>query len=184
MRAPVNTERLTALSTTLKGSTMFKKIAIAASLAILSSAAMAADQPYFYGGGDIGSTKLQGYERGTSYGAFAGYQFNQNFALEAGVRHLGESDFTGGSLKGNQFSLSGIGTIPLSNGFSVYGRLGYNRVNSKEHFLGSSRKIRDDEVLYGVGVGYKFSETVSGRLEVQKPHSDTTNISAGVSFRF
>jgi len=163
---------------------MFKKIAIAASLAILSSAAMAADQPYFYAGGDLGSTKLEDYDRETSYGAFGGYQFNQHFALEAGIRRLGEADFTGGSVKGNQYSLSGIGTIPLSNGFSVFGRLGYNRVNSKERLLGASRTIREDEVLYGAGVGYKFSETVSGRLEVQKPHSDITNISAGVSFRF
>jgi len=163
---------------------MLKKIAIAASLAILSSAALAADQPYFYAGGDLGSTKLEGFDRETSYGAFAGYQFNQNFALEAGIRHLGEAEYTGGSLKGKQYSFSGVGTIPLSNGFSVFGRLGYNRVNGGERFLGTARSTRNNEVLYGAGVGYQFSEKVAGRLEVQKPHSDITNISAGVSFRF
>jgi OmpA-OmpF porin, OOP family len=164
---------------------MFKKIAIAASLAILSSAAMAADQPYFYAGGDVGSTKLEGADdRETSYGGFAGYQFNENFGLEAGFRRLGDADFTGGNVKADQYSLSAIGTIPLSNGFSVFGRLGYNRIDSKVRFMGVSDSDHEDEVLYGAGVGYKFSETVSARLEVQKPHSDITNISAGVSFRF
>lgn len=163
---------------------MFKKIAIAASLAILSSAAMAADQPYFYAGGDLGSTKLEGADRETSFGGFAGYQFNQNFALEAGIRRLGEADFSGVNVKANQYSLSGVGTIPLSNGFSVFGRLGYNRVNLKASGFGMSDSDHDDEVLYGAGVGYKFSDTITGRLEVQKPHSDITNVSVGVAFRF
>jgi opacity protein-like surface antigen len=163
---------------------MFKKIAIAASLAILSSAAMAADQPYFYAGGDLGSTKVEGADRETSFGGFAGYQFNENFALEAGIRRLGKAEFGSADIKVNQYSLSGVGTIPLSNGFSVFGRLGYNRVDVKASAFGVSDSDHDDEVLYGVGVGYKFSETISGRVEVQKPHSDITNVSVGVAFRF
>jgi OOP family OmpA-OmpF porin len=33
-------------------------------------------------------------------------------------------------------------------------------------------------------VSYAFSPAVSARLEVQKPTSDSTNLSAGVSFQF
>jgi hypothetical protein len=163
---------------------MFKKIAIAATLAILSSAAMAADAPYFYGGADVGSTKLEGADRETSFGGFLGYQFNQNFALEGGIRRLGEAEFTGGDVKLDQYSISGVGTVPLSNGFSVYGRLGYNRLNIKASGPLGSASDDTNEVLYGAGVGYKFSETVTGRLEVQKPESDVTNVSVGVAFRF
>jgi OmpA-OmpF porin, OOP family len=163
---------------------MFKKIAIAASLAILSSAAMAADAPHFYAGGDVGSTKLEGADRETSFGGFVGYQFNQNFALEGGIRRLADVDIGAGNVKANQYSISGVGTVPLSNGFNVFGRLGYNRLNIKASGPGGSLSEDEDEILYGAGVGYKFSETVSGRLEVQKPESDVTNVSVGVAFRF
>jgi hypothetical protein len=163
---------------------MFKKIAIAATLAILSSAAMAADQPYFYAGGDIGSTKVEGADRETSYGAFGGYQINQNFGIEAGFRRLADTDVGGADLKVDQIALSAIGTIPLSNGFNVFGRLGYNRLTVKASANGFSATEHENKALYGVGVGYAFTPTVMGRLEVQKPESDVTNISAGVSFRF
>lgn len=163
---------------------MFKKIAIAATLAILSSAAMAADQPYFYAGGDIGSTKIDGADRETSYGAFGGYQINQNFGVEAGYRRLADTEAFGADLKVDQIAVSAIGTIPLSNGFNVYGRLGYNRLTVKASANGNSATDHENKALYGIGLGYAFSPTIMGRLEVQKPESDVTNISAGVSFRF
>jgi len=155
---------------------MFKKIAIAASLAILSSAAMAADQPYFYAGGDIGSTKVTGNDRETSYGAFGGYQFNQNVAVEAGYRRL--ADFDGDIA--DQWHASAVGTLPLGNGFNVFGRLGVNRLSLED----GADKSHYTRAVYGAGVGYSFSPTVMGRLEVQKPHSEVTNISASVAFRF
>lgn len=164
---------------------MFTKIAIAATLAILSSAAVAADQPYFYAGADVGGTKISGYsDRETSYGVFGGYQFNQNFAVEANYRVLADFSEFGADVEGEQLGLSVIGTIPLQNGFSVFGRLGYNRLSTEIN--GGGMRFKDDEnkALYGVGVGYAFTPTISGRVEVQKPHSDLTNISAGVSFRF
>jgi hypothetical protein len=163
---------------------MFKKIAIAATLAILSSAAMAADQPYFYAGGDVGSTKIDGFDRETSFGGFGGYQINENFGVEAGIRRLADTDYAGVDVKVDQIAISAIGTIPLSNGFNVYGRLGYNRLSAKASGVGGSATEHENKALYGVGLGYSFSPVVMGRLEVQKPSSDVTNISAGVSFRF
>lgn len=163
---------------------MFKKIAIAATLAILSSAAMAADQPYFYAGGDLGSTKVTGADRETSYGVFGGYQINENFAVETGFRRLADTQAYGADLKIDQIQVSAIGTIPLSNGFNVYGRLGYNRLSVKATGVGGSATDHENKALYGIGMGYSFSPTIMGRLEVQKPESDVTNISAGVSFRF
>ncbi|SHH39050.1 outer membrane beta-barrel protein [Massilia sp. CF038] len=163
---------------------MFKKFAIAATFAIASSAAMAADQPYFYAGLDAGSSKVEGADRETSYGAFAGYQINENFGIEAGYRRLADTTALGADLTVDQISLSGIGTIPLSNGFSVYGRLGYNRIGAEATIGNVSAKDHENKALYGIGLGYTFSPTVAGRLEVQKPDGDITNISAGVAFRF
>ena len=158
---------------------MLKKIAAAAALAIVASTAAAQNAaPAFYIGADIGSTDLDGYEdRETGYGLFAGYQLNETFAIEANYRMRADED----GYEADQVGLSAIAAMPLTDAFSLYGRLGYNRVE----LTGSSVIDRKESgVLYGVGLGYAFSPTVTARVEVQKPHSDVTNLSAGVAFKF
>ena len=161
---------------------MIKKIVIAATLAILGTSAMAANgAPQIYVGGDIGSTKHKDIDdRKTSSGAFAGYNFNQTFALEAGYRVLADFD----EAKFTQASLSMIATAPISPRFNVYGRLGYNRLEAKETVLSINEIDHESSVLYGAGLTYDFTPTISGRVEVQKPHSDLTNVSAGIAFKF
>jgi OmpA-OmpF porin, OOP family len=168
---------------------MFQKIAIAAALVIASSGAIAGGTSKFYAGADVGTTKLDGdANQESGYGAFAGYQLNQNIAVEAGVRRLADVDDSFGGVNFNshldQLSLSAVGTLPLSNGFSVFGRLGINRLNLKESGGGFTAKDHATRGLYGIGVAYSFSPAVSARLEVQKPASDFTNLSAGVSYKF
>jgi OOP family OmpA-OmpF porin len=166
---------------------MFKKIAIAATLAMLASSSFAAGP--VYGGVDFGSTKIDGdSDRHSSYGGFLGYNFHENFAIEAGYRRLGDFDEMVGNtrvgVKIDQAALSLVGTLPLSGGFNVYGRLGYNRLEAKGSVGNISASETTSGGLYGVGAGYAFSPTVSGRIEVQKPSSDSTNINAGVVIRF
>lgn len=163
---------------------MFKKIAVAATLAILSTATMAADGRV-YAGADFGKSKIDGFsDRETSVGAFVGYAITPAIAIEAGYRSLAEFDFAGADLSVDQIALSGVGTLPLSNNFNVYGRLGYNRVKVKGSGPLGSASGSESGVLYGVGLGYNFTPTVAGRIEVQKPTSDSTNLSAGVVFSF
>ena len=166
---------------------MFKKIVIAASLSVLASSAFAAEP--FYVGADLTSSKLDdvsGHKSG--YGVFAGYQFTENFAVEAGFSRLADTDVFYGStkvgVKVDQTALSVIGTLPLSNGFNVFGRLGYNRLEADASVGGVSGNDSTSKVLYGVGVGYAITPQVAARLEVQRPSSDTTTVRAGVSFKF
>lgn len=168
---------------------MFKKIAIAATLAVLSTAAMAAEPGRIYAGADVGSTKIDGVkDRENGYGAFVGYNITPAIAIEAGYRRLADYDLSVGTVSGDvhvdQISLSGVATMPLSNNFNLYGRLGYNRLKAKASFAGNSGADSDSGVLYGVGVGYSFSPTVAARLEVQKPSSDATSVNAGLVFNF
>jgi OOP family OmpA-OmpF porin len=168
---------------------MFKKIAIAAALAIVTSSSFAADKPFFYAGADVGSTKIDDVsDRQTSYGGFVGYSFNQNIAVEAGYRRLADFDLFYGNTKFgatiDQSAVSVIGTLPLSSGFSVFSRLGYNRLNATVSGSGANGVGSDSGVLYGIGAAYAFTPTVSARLELQKPSSDSTNVSAGISFKF
>ena len=159
---------------------MFKKIAVAAVLATLAASSFAA-APGFYVGGEVGSTKFDGASGNeASYGVVAGYNFNQNFAVEAGYGRLGKVDFMGYDVKFDQTQVSLIGSLPLNNEFSVYARLGYNDL--KASVAGSSAS--DTGALYGVGVGYNFNKNISGRLEVQRPAADVTNVRVGVIYSF
>ncbi len=173
---------------------MFKKIAAATALILASSAAFAAQPNTFYAGADVGKTKADGFSgKDTSVGAFAGYNFHQNFAVEAGYRRLddreigimtGSTSFVWGSSKLDQAHLSVIGSLPVGERFSVYGRLGANRLESKVGSNGYSFKHAETKALYGVGMNYAITPAVSARLEVQRPHGDATNLSAGVGFQF
>jgi predicted porin len=160
---------------------MLKKIVAAAALAVMASSSFAGTPGTLYGGLDVGSTKVDGISgKETSFGGFVGYNFHQNFALEGGFRRLAKYDVVGEDLTLDQTALSVVGTVPLSQGFNVFGRLGYNHLKADSNFGGAS----DSGVLYGVGLGYNFSPTIAGRVEVQKPSSDSTNVSVGVAYQF
>ena len=134
-----------------------------------------------YAGVDVGSTKLDGMsDRQSSFGGFVGYQFNQNFAVEAGYRRLADFD----NVTVDQTHASVIGILPLQSNFNVYGRLGYNHLDAKASYAHTSASDSTSGVLYGVGVGYNFTPTITARLEAQKPASDTSNIGASLSLKF
>ena len=167
---------------------MFKKIAIASAFALIASASFAQTVPGVYAGGQISSTDLDGADdRETGAGVFVGYQFNETFGLEFGYNRLATFDNFYGSgvnLKLNQMALSGIATMPLSNGFNLFGRLGYSRLEAKASMGGASGSADDTGAVYGVGLGYAFSPTVGARVEYQKPSSDTSAIIGSIVFKF
>jgi OOP family OmpA-OmpF porin len=77
-----------------------------------------------------------------------------------------------------------VGTLPLSNGFNVYGRLGVNNIHVSSDFGAINRSNTDLKLLYGLGVGYSFAPNISARLEVQKPWAAVTNVGASVIYSF
>jgi OOP family OmpA-OmpF porin len=160
---------------------MFKKIALAATLAIAATSSFAQVRPSVYAGIDVGSTKLDGIsDRQSSFGGFVGYQFNQSMAVEAGYRRLADFD----DVTINQTHASVIGILPLQSNFNIYGRLGYNHLETKTGLLYAGLNGSESGVLYGVGVGYNFSPNIMVRLEAQKPTSDTSNVSGTLSLKF
>lgn len=166
---------------------MFKKFAAFALLAA-SASAFAQQPPSFYAGIDVSSSKIEGHDREGGYGAFFGYKLNESIAVEAGYHRLADRDYNVGALRANvtidQLDVSVIGSLPLSNGFDVYGRLGYNRLEADADVAGFGAKEHDSNVLYGLGLGYSFTPFIHARVEVQKPASDTTKTLAGLAFKF
>lgn len=153
-------------------------------LATMTTSTFAATPNTFYAGVDAGTTKVNNLDDDKgSYGAFIGYTFNENFSAEIGARRLGSWDI-GAEHDVDQYAASIIGTLPLPNNFNVFGRLGYNKVKAKATYGVFNGDSDDNGVLYGVGAGYQFTPTISGRIELQKPTSDSRNISAGIAFAF
>jgi len=164
---------------------MLKKIAAAAALALVASSSFAAAPTAFYGGLDLGSTKIDDFDQDkASFGGFLGYGFNQFFAVELGYRYLGKFDVFGTDIKAKQTHLSVVGSYPLNAQLDLYGRLGYNNLRAEAKVGNITYGDDTDGGLYGIGLNYSFTPQLSGRIEVQKPASDTTNYNIGVVWKF
>jgi len=154
---------------------MFKKLAIAAALAVAASSSFAAPTGV-YAGLDLGSTKIDDVDDSkTSFGGFLGYGFNQFFSAEVGYRRLGKWD----DVTVNQTQLSVVGSYPIAPQFDIFGRIGYNHLDIDNSFDGNR-----SGGLYGIGVSYTFTPNISARFEVQKPTSDSTNYGVGIVYKF
>lgn len=165
-----------------------KKIIALAAIAALSTVAQADG---FYIGGDVGKSRISddGLKfKGTSYALFGGYQFSDNIAAEVGYRNLGKDTITFRNvpmtLKGNALQVSAVLSAPLGSDFSVFGRLGVNRVEGKASSGNVRFKDSDTNALIGFGARYAISKEFGLRAEFQKPDSDTQVFTFGADYRF
>jgi OOP family OmpA-OmpF porin len=153
----------------------------AIALAVAPAVAMA--QSPWYAGVHIGQADIdEANDEDTAFRILGGYQINQNFAAELAYTDFGKVQ----GAKGNAIELVGVGSLPVANQFSVYGKLGLSRGEFK------AGGVSEDsvEVTYGVGVRYDVTPTVGARLEWQNypdvgdGASDVSVLSVGVVFKF
>lgn len=169
-------------------------------VAILSSTALAAqaDEGSYMGVGlgyatqKITSDNLvSGANQHTGkFGAkvYGGYQFNDNFALEAGYNYLNRDKIDWSStsssghvkIQGHIFSLAATGILPLNETFSLFGKLGaagyYTKTESEEtkkvllipvsHSQQESNQTKFAPV-FGVGAEYKLNKASALRVEYE-----------------
>jgi OOP family OmpA-OmpF porin len=134
----------------------------------------------------IGHSGFRADEKDTAWKIFAGYKFNRNFALEGGWHSLGEwsASTTITSVFGTPvtpvgskaefktqqvFDIAAVGILPVSNEFSVFGKLGLYTAKTEVRFsigtISDSANARNENLLLGLGLGYDFSKNVGARLE-------------------
>lgn len=187
-------------------------IAVLALVAGASVAAPAAAQDLhrFYAGGSIGQTTASDGCSGiivpgitcndsdTAWRILGGYRINPNFSVELGYQDLGQVRATGfgvnGNVTANVWELVGVGTVPLRNRFSVYGKLGgYRGETELRSNAGFSGSETNTDLTFGVGGRYDFSPQIAFRAEYQSyqsvgggtvGHSDFDVISVGALFNF
>jgi OOP family OmpA-OmpF porin len=205
-----------------KGAVMKSNMVLAAGLvgaalafsapAAFAQARGAAADTGWYVGGSFGQSTTDcnvpaGFscdDKDTAWKIFGGYQINRNFAAEAGYSQLGEVTATGGGVnakaKATAWDLVGVGSYPLSNQFSIYGKLGFynGEVKVSSNVAGGSGKKTTTDLTYGAGVQYNFSRNLGLRGEWQRyasakqpattvtveDKSDVDVLSIGVVYKF
>lgn len=184
-------------------------LALAAGASVAVPAA-AQGMQQFYVGGTIGQTTASDGCSGiivpgitcndsdTAWRILGGYRINPNVSVELGYQDLGKVRATGfgvdGEVTANVWELVAVGTLPLRNRFSVYGKLGGYRgdtdLSSNAGFSGSDTNT---DFTFGVGGQYDFSPQVAFRAEYQSyqnvgggtvGESDFDVISVGALFNF
>lgn len=110
-------------------------ILVASALTVTSSAVFAADEGFYLGGG-LGQSRTTNSTTnvsttGTSFKLIGGYSLNKNFAVEAEYVDLGTfASVTGADVKGTALGVSAVGTLPLGDTFSLYGKVGVASVST------------------------------------------------------
>jgi OOP family OmpA-OmpF porin len=170
------------------------KHAVAAALVIVSTATWAADARFEWGiaaGASKVTVKdsslaLDFKSNGFVLNPYIGYQFTPHWAAEGGYMAGGKTRDSEDASQGTQVQivkndgwyLSGIGTWPINDIYSVYGRLGYVLWDSKstEFIVGAPKTSGSSgNALLGIGGGYMLGDTIKLRLEYQRTSLDGGN---------
>ena len=147
--------------------------------------------------------------RDTGYKAFVGFPINPYWAVETGFFDLGRFGFTAnttpsGSLTGTAriqgLNLDLVGTWPITNRWSLQGRVGAAYARTSDTFSGTGSVIvtdpspsqRETHYKYGLGTQYALTPALALRLEAERyrvhdavgHRGDVDLISLGLVYRF
>lgn len=189
-----------------------RKVLVASALAL--SGALAASQASAQGfiGGSIGQSDIDDEiaaelitsgtvdGKDTAWKIFGGYMFNRHFGLELAYVDLGEVSYsgsffgapvTGGKIEVTGFNISAIGAYPVSEQFSVFGKIGMFiwEAEASDTTGGVPFSAKDDgtDLSFGVGVGFNFTRNLGLRAEwemFESSDADASLITIGLLWRF
>jgi OOP family OmpA-OmpF porin len=117
----------------------------------------------------------------TGWGVFIGHDFNPNFAVEAEYLNLGEIKGGTGSVKSTGFSVSGVGSLPLNEQFSLFGKLGYAMITGKPGGSFTGYDLKNRAFTYGFGGQLNITPSVGIRLGWDKYKFNDTGLNGNAS---
>jgi OOP family OmpA-OmpF porin len=168
----------------------------ALSALIALAAATTVTQSFAAGDWYIGGTISQAYvdERGLDYDdtggkIYGGYRLNNNFAIEGSYYDFGEMSNGGNSLDIDGLSLGVVGSVPLSDTFSVFAKVGAHfwDADISGPIVGQFSDDSDTDLFYGVGVDYALNDQWSIRGEIERYEVDKFDLdvaSVGITLNF
>lgn len=210
---------------------LIKKFIVAAIAVPAMTMAGAAHAQYYGGiqfgqskaglnGGDIASQFLElGFstpqvslsDKKTSYGLKLGYQITPNVAVEGNYTELGKFSYDATvvpagklstTLKASGFGLDVVGSVPIFEKLSLFGRAGVQRTKTEGTFAGTGSvetfntgaTQTTSAGKFGIGLQYDVSKNIGLRLEVERFRKlggnalgsafDADNYTFGVLFKF
>ncbi|MGH8764416.1 MAG: porin family protein [Burkholderiales bacterium] len=146
-----------------------------------------------------------------AWGLVLGYRFTPNWGIEGAYSDLGKFKYNGtviapaadtvsGDYQAKAWSLAGIGTLPLGNGFGLYGKLGLHDTKAELSATSGTGAgptggtSSGTGLLVGMGATYDFTPAVYGKLgwdrymrvgdDQKTGRGDLDVFGAGVGFRF
>ena len=197
---------------------------------VTAPASAESDPGYFYGGASIGQSRskiddaritagllsqglvtsaMSDDEKALAWKAFGGYQFNRYVGIEAGYFSLGHFGFTSttvpagtldGRIKLHGINLDLVGTLPITERFSLLARVGAQHASARDSFHGSGGVVvltpdpsrSETNVKFGAGLQYAFTPNLVLRGEAERyrindavgNHGDVNLFSVGLVFAF
>lgn len=160
-------------------------------------------------GAGLTTDSLTEDRKDTGYKAFVGFPINPFWAIETGYFDLGRFGFTAnttpaGSLTGSArikgLNLDLVGTLPITDQWSLLGRVGAAYAQTTDTFSGTgavsvldpSPRKRETNYKYGFGTQYAFTPALTLRLEAERyrindavgNRGDVDLVSLGLVYRF
>lgn len=150
---------------------------------------------------DAGQSKYKndlGKENETAASIAYGFSVDKNFGVELGYINFGKIKDVGegfsGSTQRQALYLAGVGSLPLTDDFSVFAKLGVAANRYEDKFVSDlssqSEKVTKTKSMIGLGLAYNFTKEIAGTLEYQyfgKIGSDHIKVSAvtlGIRYGF
>ena len=197
---------------------------------IVTPALAQSDTGYFYGGASIGQSRsriddaritagllsqglvtsaMSNDEHALAWKAFGGYQLNRYLGVEAGYFSLGHFGYTSttvpagtvdGRIRLHGINLDLVGTLPISERFSLIARVGGQHASARDSFHGSGAAVvltpnaskSETNVKFGAGLQYAFTPNLMLRGEAERyrindavgNHGDVNMYSVGLVYAF
>jgi OmpA-OmpF porin, OOP family len=150
-----------------------------------------------------GSQSVDGKD--TAWKIFGGFMFNRHFGLEVAYVDLGEVSYSGttdafgpielvtdGKVEVAGVNISAVGAVPVTEQFSVFGKLGFLFWDAEANDITGGRPFSatDDgaDLSFGVGLGYNFTRNLGVRAEWEMfqniSDADVSLVSVGLLWRF
>lgn len=200
---------------------MTHRLATIAVAALLAAAALPAwsQDSGAYLGASIGQARAKEFcddsgglscdDKDTAWKVFGGYQFNRHFAVEVGYADLGEVGASGvvsgvsvsGNIEATAFELMAVGSIPVRDRLSVYGKVGLYRAETERSLSGTlgtisvtdNDKETNTDLTFAFGVKFDITRNLGVRAEWQRyldvgggdiGEDDIDVLSVGLVYRF
>ena len=199
-------------------------------LALMAATCAMADNTGWYGGANLGQSQatiddaritsgllangltaggINDINRDLGVKVFGGYQYNKYFAVEGGYFDLGQFGFNTSTVPAGTFSgeiklkglnLDAVGILPITDKFSVFGRIGVTHIQANDSFVGTgavnvlnpSPNSRDTNLKVGLGLQYALTDSLTLRSEIERYRiddavgnkGDVDLVSVGLVYRF